>query len=84
LTEKAASGAGKKMAGRGEWPRGNWFWVFSLSRSKTELSVFPLKKPPLLQLLRAVFIGEGRAGTLLRMGRAGDTGRDLQAQGVGL
>jgi hypothetical protein len=69
LTEKAASGAGKKWPGEGNGQGGNWFWVFSLSRSKTELSAIPLKKPPLLQLLRAVFIGEGGAGTLLRMGR---------------
>jgi hypothetical protein len=75
LTEKAASGAGKKWPREGNGQGGNWFWVFSLSRSKTELLAFPLKKPPLLQLLRAIFIGEGGAGTLLRMGSRGHQAR---------
>jgi len=67
---------GRNGRDRGMAKGGNWFWVFSLSRSKTELSAFTLKKKnPLLQLLKAVFIGEGGAGTLLRMGSRGHRAR---------
>jgi hypothetical protein len=51
--------------------------LFSLSRSKTELSAFPLKqkkKPPLLQLLKAVFIGEGGSGDVAAHGEQGTPG----------
>jgi hypothetical protein len=56
---------------------GTGFWLFSLSCfKKTELSAFPPKEPPLLQLLRAVFIGEEGAGkALLCMGSRGHRAR---------
>ena len=73
LAEKAASGARKQQPREGDGQGRDWFWVFSLSRLKTELSAFPPKRTPLPlgQLLIAVFIGEGGAGLLLRVGSRG-------------
>ena len=37
----------EEMAERGEWPGGNWFWVFYLSPSKNWALCLPSKTPPL-------------------------------------
>jgi len=42
---------GRNGRERGMAKGGNWFWVFYLSRSKTELSPFPPKEPTLPSLL---------------------------------
>jgi hypothetical protein len=46
LAEKAASGARKQWSREGDGQGRDWFWVFSLSRLKTELSAFPPKRTP--------------------------------------
>jgi len=74
LTEKAASGAGKKWPREGNGQGGNWFWVFSLSRSKTELLAFPLKKPPLVAAAKSSIYRRRGSGDVAAHGEQGTPG----------
>ena len=73
---------GRNGRDRGMAKGGNWFWVFSLSRSKTELSAFTLKKkkPPVAAAKSSIYRRRG-SGDVAAHGEQGTPG-EIYTQGA--